>query len=339
MKIAILLFILLIAAISSAAPSMKIAFLPFEDKARLKGTWDLSVDIPRWFSQTVDTIEAHDSAVRTISFDTTLSLIRKNGWKRAEYLSPALMEKIALYTGADYVVSGTITRFKLIKRSANAKAPFDASTDVAKSSWGESWGEGGVTVIAGFASFSANVAIAVDIFSRATRTIDHLPLDSRDKDAGFKTWLNFQLQNSETDFSRMEDEPFGAAAFQRTIAGAVMKQFSLKLKNRLIEIAAKPISLAVGKEFVRGKILERNGRDVYLDLGSADFVIQGEALEVLKPDHPLLGDKGDTLGWSDKPVGTIKVRFVKAQHFSQAIIVEETDTIRTGWSVQPVLKK
>jgi len=328
------LFLVLLISAGTAASATRVAFVPFESRAQLKGTaWDLSADVPRWFSKTIDTIAANDTLVRSVSFDSIMSMIRRNGWKAGEYRgTPALLGRLASSAGADIIVSGTISRFKLMKRSAFGNVPVDASVQITQTTTGQ----GGVTVIGSFGSYTADIAISMSLYEGGSGALlGQMSLDSKEKDAGFNSWFNFQFRNAETDFSKMGDTTFGSQYFQRSVAGVVMKQFSLRLRNKIKELAAiAEKAPASSREFMQGKILERSGDQVYIDLGSGDQLLQGEQLTVLKPDHPLLGDSGDTLGWSETPTGAVRVRFIKAKHFSQAAIVNETDSIRAGWTVQ-----
>jgi len=328
------LFPVLLISAGAVAATTRVAFVPFESSVRLKGTaWDLAADVPRWFSETIDTIAANDTSVRGVPLDTVMSIIRQNGWNAGEYRgAPALLGRLASSAGADMIVSGTISRFKLTKRSAFGNVPIDASAQITQTTTGQ----GGVTVIGSFGSYTADIAISISVREGGSGALlGQMSLDSKDKDAGFNSWFNFQLQNAETDFSRMSDTVFGSRYFHRSVAGLVMKQFSLRLHDKVKELAAAAEKApASSREFMQGKILERSGDQVYLDLGSGDQLLQGEQLTVLKPDHPLLGDSGDTLGWAEKPAGSVRVRFIKAKHFSQAAIISETDSIQTGWSVR-----
>jgi hypothetical protein len=328
------LFPILLISAGAVAAATRVAFVPFESSMRLKGTaWDLSADVPRWFSETIDTIAANDTSVRAVPLDAIMSIIRQNGWNAGEYRgTPALLGRLASSAGADMIVTGRISRFNLMKRSAFGNVPIDASAQITQTTTGQ----GGVTVIGSFGSYTADIAISISVYeSGAGALLGQMSLDSKEKDAGFNSWFNFQLQNAETDFSRMGDTLFGSRYFQRSVAGVVMKQFSLRLHDKIKELAAAAEkSGAPSKDYMQGKILERRGDQVYLDLGSGDQLLQGEQLTVLRPDHPLLGDTGDTLGWADRPAGAVRVRFIKAKHFSQAAIISETDSIQAGWSVQ-----
>lgn len=315
--------------------TVRVAYLPFKDKVRLKEAWDLSVDIPRWFSQTVDTIDGHDNTVVSVPFDTVLSIIKENALKREDYLSQAQLARLATRLGADCVMSGTVTRFLVMKRAINTDAPLNTSNQIGSNTFGS----GGVTVMGGLQSYTAEIAIDVDMYDgRSGKLMKNIPLSVKERDGGLKVWLPIHTDNDEMNFYNMSRNPFGSRYFQRNVAGAVMKHYSYTLKNALrAEFSAGRTAAAtdvVVKEHISGRVLERTGPDVYVDLGTADNIMQGEYLEVMRPDHALLGAGGDTLGWVDRQVALLRVRFVKAAHFSQASIVEEADSVTVGSAVR-----
>ena len=86
-------------------------------------------------------------------------------------------------------------------------------------------------------------------------------------------------------------------------------------------------------QFLQAKVLERSGKDLYLNIGSADNLILGDTLEALKPQKPVV-QGADTLGWVETPVATALVRAIKSNHFSMATIISEQDSVRTGWTVR-----
>lgn len=102
---------------SQAPRAVRVAFLPFEDRVKLKESWDLSVDMPRWFSHTVDTIAARDSLVRCVPFDSVQALIRQGRWARREYTAPMGIQGMASRLDADWVVGGVVEKFKVLKRA------------------------------------------------------------------------------------------------------------------------------------------------------------------------------------------------------------------------------
>ncbi|MBD3346879.1 MAG: hypothetical protein GF401_17630 [Chitinivibrionales bacterium] len=329
-------FILPLVIIINAWARTTVFFFPFEDKVELKDTWDLTVDVPRWYSTTLDTIGERDSSIVCVPFDTVCALLKKSAMKRNDYLMPSSIVRIAGVLGADYALTGTVTRFSVVKRALNTDAPMNVTNEFNRSTHQQA----GITVMGGLQSYSADIAMEIDIYeTKNGQRIQTLDLDSEEKDAGFKMYLSFQQDNPELNFHYMARSPFGSVYFQRSIAGAVMHHFARKVQfavHRHTETGA-PVVEEVSKEYMEGAILAREGNDVYINLGKEDRLLQGEMLEVLKPDRPVRDEKGDTLGWVEKPVGTIKVRFIKAAHFSVADIIEEADSIRAEWTIRALV--
>ncbi|MBD3240309.1 MAG: hypothetical protein GF331_06960 [Chitinivibrionales bacterium] len=324
--------LLCIAGPSTAAP-LRVVYLPFEDKVKLDEAWDLSVDIPRWFSQTVDTIGgARDSAVVSIPFDSTMQLLERNGWARREYIQPATVRRIAAVFEAAYVVIGTIETFKVVKRSLSGDGALRGTHGVS------SYAVGGANIpmTAALQSFSADVRIMVEVRDGGSgQQVQVLPLSVDEKDGGLRIWLPSATENPEMDFYYMSRSPFGSEHFHRNVLGAVMKSCSHTVRQALVARETAAVApMPVERELLEGTILDREGGDIYIDLGSDDNILLGERFEVLKPDRPVVGDGGDTLGWVEVPVGIIRIRAIRSKHFALASVVEESDSLRTGWTVR-----
>lgn len=317
----------------SAAGAMTVAFLPFEDNVKLGEAWDLSVDIPRWYSVTVDTIGDNDSLLAVVPFDSVLSLIERNGWKRATYMSEPVLARIALHLDARYVVSGNVDRFKVVKRAINTDGTLTAQHSISE----HTVGAGGATVMAGLQSYRAEVSMSARIMDGITgKPVATCELSSNQKTGGLEVWLPIQTEeNAEWNFYHMRNAPFGSVYFHRSVLGAVMKDLSLRLHQKIAAVEPPKAAAPVAKEFVEGKVLGRINNDIYINLGTDDHLFLGEMLEVLKPQKAFVNEKGDTLGWSEAPVGTITIRSLKASHFALAGIVEEIDSIQPGWTVRP----
>ncbi len=321
-----------------AAP-LTVVFLPFEDRVRLKEAWDLSVDIPRWFSHTVDTIGSSDSAVHCVPFEAVAELVKENRWGRREYLGPPVMKGVGARLGARYVVSGTVERFKIMKRALTGDGSLSGSHAVGS----VADGAGVLPLTAGLQSYSAHVALTVDVYDAASgQLVRSVPLDIDEKEGGLKVWLPFSPENEEMIFYHMSHSEFGSEYFHRNVAGAVMKLCSKRVRDELLSLArnAAPqtLTLADGRSPVAGTILDVSGSDIYLDIGNGDGLLVGQTLEVMKPVRPVLGEGGDTLGWVEEPVTEATVRAIKARHFSQATVVDADTKPEAGWSVRAKLE-
>ncbi|MBD3420770.1 MAG: hypothetical protein GF398_11685 [Chitinivibrionales bacterium] len=321
--------LLLLFCISSAETYL---IVPFEDNVKLKDVWNLAEDVPRWFTHAVDTIHRKDSLINFVPFDSVMATIIQNGWTRRTYLSRPYMARLAGALEADYLISGTISTFKVQKQTINTDAPLNATHEFTQNTYGQ----GGITIAGGLHSYTADVRMEIDIYDPVTATVlDAVTLDTKEKDAGFKMWLPFQLDNPEMNYYHMSRSEFGSSYFQKSVIGIVMNHFAGTLKNKLQNLASAPVVQApISKEHIEGKILDRVGKDIYIDLGHADNLMHGEILHVYQPQRPFLNEQGDTLGWAEAPAGRIKVRIIKARHFSLATVVEEQDSLRPGWSVR-----
>jgi hypothetical protein len=316
-----------------AGEPIRVLFLPFQDNVKLNESWDLAFDVPRWFAGTIDTIGGADSTVIGAPFDSVATIMKENGWSASEPLSAAIMRKLAARFSADFVVTGVVHRFKVMNRGLNANAAFTSEHAL-----GSAVGKGGSTVIGGMHSYNASVHISADIHDKNGVLLKPVTLDTEKKEGGLEVWLPFQTESDEMTFYHMKRSPFGSSYFQKSVIGAVMKQFSRTLHDQIerLEPGDTQASPRSRSAFLEGAILERVGQDVYINLGQKDHLYKGELLQALKPSRPVLGDQGDTLGWIEEPAGVIEVRYIKSAHFSQGAVQEESDSLRAGWTVRPM---
>jgi len=313
-----------------------VTFIPFDDKVKLKEAWDLSVDVPRWFNVTVDTIGGKDSAVAPAPFDSVLRFMKDNQWGRDDCLNPKVMQKLGIAFDSKIIITGTVKTFIVVKRAINTDG------DVVVSHGGLSGtnpGSASTPVLGGIQSYNAKIIIIIDIYDALTgKVLEHVNCNSEQKDNGLKMWVPMQGQNAELDFDNLSSTPFGSEPFCRTVAGVLMKSYSAKLQQKILTVISKiqttDAQVPKKTEFLEGKILEINGSEAYINLGREDQLYKGEIFEILKPDHPILSDKGDTLGWVEIPYAQFKIRSVKSTHFSSGIIFEAQDSVKAGWTVR-----
>jgi hypothetical protein len=332
---------LLLLAVACAAAPARVVYLPFEDRVKLKEAWNLALDVPRWFSQTVDTIVPGEAKLAAVPFDSVQALIALNAWKRGDYTAPLAMQRIAARFDARLVVTGTVERFKIIKRALTGDGALGGghgSVSGGSLTTGTVGSEqsGGLPLSASLQSYTARVRMTVSIYDGGSGALLRTEsMDLNEKDGGLKIWLPLSIENDEMNFYYMGRSPFGSPYFHKNVAGAMMKECSRRLAQGLAAALPQAPAAPVAREYLEGKVLDRVGSDVYLNLGSADNLMLGEELEVLKPQRPVLGDKGDTLGWVEAPVATLRVRSVKSSHFSQAGIERADDSVQVGWTVRP----
>ena len=331
------LFVSFVAALLVFAPpigAVSVLFIPFDDKVKLNEAWDLSVDIPRWYSQTVDTIGTHDSLVKCAGFDSVAAFIKRGGWKQARCTTPNVVTKLSSTFGADYVVAGVVQKFVVMKRAANSDGAISAGGALTSSISGR----GGTTVSAGIQGYSADISMVLSFYDgRTGALIDNLALDSHQKDGGIKIWLPIQTENDEVNFHYLSRNPFGSSYFHKSVAGAAMRAFSQTVRDKIRALAQVPVSLAAGAGSGRialtGKILEFAAGDAYINIGLQDLLVAGDTLEVLKQGKPIVVGP-DTLGFTDRIVSMAVIRTVKSDHFSVATVVAGADSVFPGLSVR-----
>lgn len=313
----------------------RVLFLPFNDKVKLNEAWDLSVDVPRWFSVTADTAGGREGRFQAISFDSSLALFAENKWSGKKAYEPEFIARLAARYRADVVVAGTVYRFKVSKRAIVTDGMISANHKLG----GGTSGSGGATIMGGLQNYTASVRIDADIFNAAGKKTETLVMDSEAKDGGLKVWLPITMDNDQLTFYYLSRTPFGSVYFHKSVVGYLMRDFSRRLNDaiagtRTVSAATSSSVAADSREFVEGKVLGRSGADVYINLGMDDNLFLGEIFEVLRPTMPMVAEAGDTLGWMEEPVAVVKIRSLKSSHFSQATIIEESVPVEQGWTVR-----
>ena len=314
-------------------------FVPFDDNVNLGvDAWDLRYDIPAWFSSTIDTIGGNDGLISVIPFDSVKSVIQVSGPLTKETIEAKRIARLCASFGADYLVHGRIEALKSQKRAINTDANLQVGHEIGK----QTTGFGGTRVMAGLHSYEASVRILILVFDGITgKEVFSRVLDSERRDGGLNVWLPTQSQNPELDYYEMTRKPFGSKSFQRTILGSIMKIFSRQLRNDLLNIRGDLSGThleGMDKQYLEGKVLEQVGKDVYINLGTEDDLFAGEMLNVMKPIRPIRGENEDTLGWIETPVCAIRVKYIRSEHFSQAVLDScfvSGCKLEPGWSVRP----
>ncbi len=320
-------------SIAGSGSAAKIAFFPFESSVTLHNQWDLAHDVPQWFSTTVDSGTGGAVRCSVVNYDTVREFIDRNNWSRQRFLSPQTMQRAGQYLDIDFIITGTISRFTIIKRSLNADIPFTTQQEYSKAFAGH----GGVMVMGEANVYIAKIEIDVSIYDAHTGALrEVVNLSTEKARQGLDLWLPFQSDNSVLNFSNMKRNPFGSVYFRKSIAGSIMGHFSGKMRMAVARTAmsghepAERHTMEGDKFFLQGEVLERQGDHLYIDLGSDDNLLQGEMLEVTRKQQPIGSHKADTLGWSHAVAGTVRVRFIRGGHFSEAVIVSEKDSIKSG---------
>jgi len=340
-----IVFIFLITALKIVGDdSITVLCIPFADQVKMKDPWVLSVDVPRWYSETIDTIGEEGVPLSTVPFDSVLAVIKENRWNHKELLDRSILVRLGRRFHADYIVSGSVNHFLVMKRAINSDAMVETTNDLGRGTRGT----GQMPVMGGLQTYTANIRMSVDIYDATTAQVERtLLFDSEEKDGGLKVWLPFLSDNDEINFHNMSRSPFGSVYFKKSVVGALMTEFSKNLKKNISTISSymhaegkKSEELeykedrTLSKEYLEGKILDRSGDDIYINLGIDDKLFHGEILEVLKPVRPVKSPDGDTLGWVEEVIGTVKVRSLKSSHFSVASVLNESDTITTGLTIR-----
>ncbi|MFH0922007.1 MAG: CsgG/HfaB family protein [Fibrobacterota bacterium] len=296
-------FLLLAAWLCLAGPlsAARIGILPFLNESKYKGRWNLGLEIPRYLEKGLG------QTYHMIPADSLDDYLKASGLPRFVN-SPTQKRQIAKAFGADFLVDARIMEFHAMKRIL---------------------GEG---KYGGIKSFSAEIRLKVRVFSaRANETIYSEEFDSRKRETNTSVNLG-RISKDEALFDSLNFARFGSEAFDRTIAGAMMKEVLEKFQGLLLKLPETVARKGEDKKLIRNaKVVEVTATDIYINAGSSDNVEPGDVFKVFtKGDSIRDPDTHEFLGLSERYVGQIRVGFVEAGHFSRATVVKKEGNIRLG---------
>ncbi|MBL8027808.1 MAG: hypothetical protein JNL74_15400 [Fibrobacteres bacterium] len=183
--------------------------------------------------------------------------------------------------------------------------------------------------LGGFKSYLGEVALRLYIYKGMNGPL----FRTEDVTASFKdnnSAVNIvRISKDEQLFDSLNIVSFGSPTFERTVAGAVMRELSQKVNTLLLSLPEQNASTVV-KTVVRiAKVVDIQGEDIFVNTGIDDKTVPGEIFTVFVPGDTVFDpDTKEILGVSEKVVGKIKIAEVKASRFSRAQVVEKNADIK-----------
>ena len=255
-----LLFVsLIVGALPGGAdtPPMRVALLPFEDRAGFQGEWELARDVPKLLG-------VHLSAIPGISVVSTEAL-REAGdptSRRDAFSLGDEWRSIARRLDVDVLIRGRIDKFGVRRTMAG-----DPNT-------------------LGYRSYTHSVQLdeieLIDGMSGSVLSTLEVRRDSVERPLDLSLFGKPNAQDRE--FRALLSVEFASDAFFVLTFGqhvqAVFDQFSRDIADSLL--GRRPIALRED-----AKVLAVDGREVYLNVGNEDLIRRGDMFSVLQDGQPV----------------------------------------------------
>jgi len=305
-KNALLLLVVLAASGNSQTRKPVCALLPFQNKSTfVSDSWRLEREIPLAFSDSL----INSGLFEIIEMSLVEMTLEEFHVRPYTALTPELLTKIASTLQADYLIFGQILNFELGRTTI------------------------GDPMMAGFESYKAEMTVAFSIFNR----VDGVIFDSyscrseiSQKDLGV-TFVGRPSKNY-VSFDELDEMKFNSSEFKATILGAGLKDLVGRFVSQVLKQipGADASQISVNKEdFFEAMIVLRRNDEVYFNAGFAEKVSAASEYAVYtQGDSIIHPESGRMLGFTDKPIGKLKVILVKDNHLSLARIMEEVETIK-----------
>lgn len=279
------------------AASQRIAILPFEDKTKFEGPWDIVNGIPDVLAEEL----AENPFYRTVAPESLEVLIEGRKQRAGKFKDKQAIE-IGQRSGSDYVFTGKILAFAMTRFRAGA--PFG-----------------------GYSSYGAAVELEVKVFSviegKAKGTITgEGDVTDRGVDLSYRMSKSWERN---MEFYEVTEHVFNSSEFRKTLLGEAFVQAMDQLKGKVEEIIEPPPVPLISNPV----ILWVEADQAYVNIGSEDGAEIGDKFGVYLPGEELEDPRtGESLGRADdRRIGTVQIVTVKKPHLSKVRILEGANEV------------
>lgn len=311
-------------------------FLPFKEHAGFNGKWNITTDVPRFFSAYMK----ERFRVGTVS---PVSVKRFLEWKRIDSVrvyEAAVLQQCAEHFKVRYLVYGTIEEFSISRFMVSE------------------------VQLAGYEAFAAEVKVSFVLYdaARAGRGSSNGVVYEGDAEGIVKDRaLGLTLFGKQTErmsqYFLLDELAFGSVPFNRTIIGEALLKCADDLGTKLeraipnlvsktvvlsssvaIDSAANDSAIILKRQLVNGEIVIVDDGEVFVNLGSLDGITVGDLLPVFVEGNEIKDpNTGETLGTRDEKIGEIQIVEIRAEHLSLASIIDGKGKIAPKQRIRKVL--
>lgn len=280
------------------------AVLPFRDQSHFKGPWAIGTEFPKALSTFLS------KRIAVISFETVERKTRENRWRPSQFSELKNLKSVAEKLGADFLITGKIEEFHLIKKGA------------------------GYGVRGGYKHYTSTLGLKVKIYDASTDLWKEIfKSTASHSDEGLRLNLPGKISKDEEAFHKLEETEFGSDAFMQSVAGKAVTEVCEDILDHL-QMAPRDTTqetVTTPRKVFEGRIITIVDTLAYINLGFDDTISAGERFPVFADGECLLDPvSGDTLGFSDKEVGSLEISLIKARHLSIAIMIKGRSKMEIG---------
>ncbi|MEW5797679.1 MAG: hypothetical protein AB1728_01615 [Bacteroidota bacterium] len=311
-------------------------FLPFKEHAGFNGKWNISTDVPRFFS-------AYMKERFRVGVVSPLSVKRFLEWKEIDSVhmhETQVMQQCAEHFKVRYLVYGTIEEFSISRFMVSE------------------------VQLAGYEAFAAEVKVSFVLYDAARAgkggsngIVYEGDAEGIIKDRGLGLTLFGKQTERMSQYFLLDELAFGSEQFNRTIIGEALLKCADHLGTKLeraipmlvsksvvlsssvvIDSTAADSAITLKRQLVNGEIVIVDEDEVFVNLGSLDGITIGDLLPVFVEGQEIKDpNTGELLGRRDEKVGEIQIVEIRAEHLSLASIVEGKGKIAPKQRVRKVL--
>jgi len=268
-----------------------IAILPFEDKSRYGGSWDIQGGTAALLGE----ILRENMFYTILPQDSVQAVLERRSKKERRGDIAAIGREL----GADVVITGKIEDFNITRFMAGAQ------------------------MLGGYRSYASTVKLEATLW----RVMDGRELgiiggeeEIKDRDLGLT--LLGRPTEKDSQFYELDRIAFGSEAFRKTIIGQATMEALRQIKSKIEEVVTPPSALTEPTR--RVIVLEVQDDEAYVNAGAEDGVEIGDKFNVYDKGKELKDPfTGEVLGRTDEQkVGAIQIVEIKGAHLSKARIVD-----------------
>ncbi|MCX8009847.1 MAG: hypothetical protein N3A61_01725 [Ignavibacteria bacterium] len=296
------------------------AFTKFENRSNYAGAWKIEFDLPNVISSYIrEKFELH-----TIS----ASLLERE--LSSNYSDSISLSQVISNLNCKYLVTGKLNKFSISRFTA------------------------GEPKIAGYESYVNDISLQLTITDVVNQKIVWTDdFERSSSDLGFGITIFGRQTQSKREFDNLDNIKFGSSEFFETLVGKNVLKLCEEITSRSEELlkSIKNEKLLVNeqksiqevtanpfiKKIIRGEliIIDNDAKEVFLNLGSKDFIKVGDILNVYTFGDSIFNSKTNKfIGVADKKIGEIEIIEVRGESFSLGFIKSQTQPFIKGNEVR-----
>ncbi|OGS35671.1 MAG: hypothetical protein A2293_01625 [Elusimicrobia bacterium RIFOXYB2_FULL_49_7] len=278
----------------------RIAFLPFSDLTSYKGQWELSRDVAGYAGRCLG------QTYSVIPFDSVFGLLKEKSLTPSALNTSDAKYALCRALGADFLLDGEIEEFA-VRKVVMGEGRF-----------------GGVK------NYKAEIKVKLRVYNTVANGVIYTEEVSALSKKTLTAVNLLKLSDDEAAFDTLNYVKFGSPQFEKSIAGEMMHELCGKIVALMQNLPKNVTKRDESKRLIKvARIVDIAPAGLFINAGSEDQVRMGDVFSVYtKGDSLKDPDTGEYLGQSERRVGTLRIEFVEASHFSRAKVLDENEPIK-----------